>query len=126
MKKRIACLLLTLVMLVSLIPTAAITASADGLAISEAGIKVIKNYMGFKKSAYQVADGVYKIGYGTPSVQGATITEANADKYLREELAKLDAVVNANVTVTLVQKQHDALVWFSYVEGTAGPAMPNL
>ena len=72
MKKRIACLLLTLVMLVSLIPTAAITASADGLAISEAGIKVIKNYMGFKKSAYQVADGVYKIGYGTPSVQGAT------------------------------------------------------
>ena len=119
MKKRITCLLLTLVMLVSLIPTAAITAAADGLAISEAGIKVIKNYMGFKKNAYQVADGVYKIGYGTPSVAGATITEANADKYLREELAKLDGVVNSTITIPLVQKQHDALVWFSYVEGTS-------
>ena len=125
MKKRIVCLLLTLVMLVSLIPTAAITASADGLAISEAGIKVIKNYMGFKKTAYQVADGVYKIGYGTPSVRGATITEANADKYLREELAKLDKTVNATVSATLVQKQHDALVWFSYVEGTSWTGNAN-
>ena len=122
MKKRIACLLLTFVMLLSLIPTAAITASAAGLTVSEAGIKVIKNYMGFKGNAYKVAENDYRIGYGTPSVAGATITEANADKYLREQLASIDAVVNATITKALVQKQHDALVWLTYVEGAGWTA----
>ncbi len=119
MKKRIACLMLALVMLIGLIPTAAVSASADGLSVSEAGIRVIKNYMGFQKNAYETYSnsGVYKIGYGTPSVKGATITEANADKLLREELAKLEGTVNAHFS-NLVQKRVDALIWYSYVEGT--------
>ncbi len=118
MKKRMICLVLSLVMLISLIPAAAITASAAGAtATSAAGIRVIKDYMGFEKNAYQVAEGVYRIGYGTPSVAGATITEANADLALREKLSELEAVVRG-VSTSLVQKRFDALVWYSYVEGT--------
>ena len=85
MKKRIACLLLALVMLVGLIPVTAIRASAASITVSEAGIRVIKEYMGFHKNAYKVAENDYRIGYGTPSVAGATITEANADQLLREK-----------------------------------------
>ena len=126
MKKRITCLLLTLVMLVSLIPAAAITASAASITVSEAGVRVIKEYMGFHRNAYKVSDGVYKIGYGTPSVEGATITEADADKLLRDELQKLAATISSSITVNLVQRRMDALVWFSYVEGTTWTSNPTL
>lgn len=120
MKKRIVCLMLSLVMLIGLIPAAAVTASAAGLSVSEAGIRVIKNYMGFQKNAYETysGSGEYRIGYGTPSVQGATITEANADKLLREKLDELEIVINNNFS-NLTQRRVDALIWYSYVEGTA-------
>ena len=118
MKKRIACLLLALVMLVGLIPVTAIRASAASITVSEAGIRVIKEYMGFHKNAYKVAENDYRIGYGTPSVAGATITEANADQLLREKLDEIIGKINATgkITATLVQKRMDALVWLSYVE----------
>ena len=118
MKKRIACLLLALVMLVGLIPAAAIHANAAPIAISEAGVRVVKDYMGFHKNAYE-ANGSYFIGYGTPSVKDATITEAEADKLLRQKLNDVAASINATglITVGLVQKRMDALIWYSFVEG---------
>ena len=126
MKKRIACLLLTLVMLVSLAPATAITASAASISVSEAGVRVIKEYMGFHKNAYKVSDTEYKIGYGTPSVEGATITEANADQLLREELKEIIGDISPFITVNLVQKRMDALVWLSYVDGTTWTANADL
>ncbi|MGM9603485.1 MAG: glycoside hydrolase family protein [Faecousia sp.] len=128
MKKRIACLLLALVMLAGLIPATAIRASAAGFAVSEAGIRVIKEYVGFHKNAYETYEGSgqYKIGYGTPSVKDASITEANADKLLREELDKISsALYTAFGSVELVQKRVDALVWYSYIEGTGWAAPGN-
>ena len=119
MKKRITCLLLTLVMLLSLIPAAAIPAKAAGLTVSEAGIRLIKNYVGYHKNAYETysGSGVYKIGYGTSSVKGATISEANADKLLREELSNISKQLDtAFGTLELVQKRVDALVWYSHIE----------
>lgn len=128
MKKRIACLLLTLVMLVSLIPAAAITASAASITVSEAGVRVIKEYMGFHRNAYETyqGSGKYVIGYGTPAVAGQTITEANADKLLREELQKCADTISSSITVNLVQRRMDALVWLSYVEGTGWISYPVL
>lgn len=128
MKKRITCLLLTLVMLLSLIPAAAIPAKAAGLTVSEAGIRLIKNYVGYHKNAYETYkdSGVYKIGYGTASVKGATISEANADKLLREELSKISTTLNtAFGGMELVQKRVDALVWYSYIEGTSWATSGN-
>ena len=118
MKKRIACLMLALVMLIGLIPVAAISASAAATGVSEAGVRVIKDFVGFHRVAYDVGGGVYRIGYGTPGVQGQTITEANADKLLREELDKIVKTINT-LGLSLVQKRFDALVWYSYSEGTA-------
>lgn len=127
MKKRITCLLLTLVMLLSLIPAAAIPAKAAGLTVSEAGIRLIKSYVGYHKNAYETysGSGVYKIGYGTASVKGATISEANADKLLREEIKKFeDNVLNVQITATLVQKRIDALAWYAWAENSLNPTIP--
>ena len=120
MKKRFACLMLTLVLLIGLIPTAAISAVATtpSSGISEAGIRVIKESVGFHKDAYDAGSGVYKIGYGTPGTKGQTITEANADILLRKELAGLATTVEAAMaTPGLTQKRLDALVWLAYTEG---------
>ena len=95
MKKRIACLMLALVLVIGLIPAAAVTASAAATGVSEAGVRVIKNFVGFHRNAYEVSAGVYRIGYGTPGVKNQTITEANADKLLRAELDKEQADVDA-------------------------------
>ena len=118
MKKRIACLMLALVLIIGLIPVAAVTASAAATGVSEAGVRVIKDFVGFHRNAYEISAGVYRVGYGTPAVQNQTITEANADKLLRAELDKLVKVINS-LGIELVQKRFDALVWYSYSEGTA-------
>ena len=122
MKKRIACFMLTLLMLVSLIPTAAITVNAaSNLHISEEGIAFIKMVEGFNKNAY--ADGSQiSIGYGTKANSlSDTISQVDADKALREELAVVDAAVNsfaATYGKNFTQAQHDALVSFSFNVGT--------
>ena len=48
MKKRIVCVLLTLIMLVSLVPVTALTASAASLKTSEAAITIMKKLAIFK------------------------------------------------------------------------------
>ena len=117
MKKRIACLLLALVMLVGLVPLSAVRASAAGYGVSSAGVRVIKEYVGFHKNAYAVGNS-YRIGYGTPGVKDATITEANADKLLREELDTIAGRIHTALGgAPLVQHRIDALVWYTKTEG---------
>ena len=148
MKKRIACFLLTLMLLVSLVPTAAISASAASYTVSEAAITVLKKMTSLRTDCYRVADtSEFRIGYGTVCTvgkhkisKGGTITvtdskgeviddaqshkisERQADALLRESLAALDKKVDSFATsssVSLSQAQHDALVVFSYGVGTA-------
>ena len=132
MKKRIVCVLLTLIMLISLVPATAITASAATNAISESAIYVLKQLEGYKKTC----DGSGYIGYGAkcPDCLGKAgvnakiddcerkMFEKEADKLLREELKVLDKAVNSfasNNGVALTQSQHDAMVMFSFQNGTA-------
>lgn len=137
MKKRIVCVLLTLIMLMSLVP---MTASAASNKVSEAAITVLKQMEGFKNTCWKVKDAygdghVYYTGYGTVCTKNhndngqhvnkkneviANTTQAEADKALREALKTLDEKVNAFATansLTLSQNQHDALVVFSYDAG---------
>ena len=116
MKKRIACALLTLIMLVSLVPTAALTASAATNAVSEPMIEVIKEREGFSEKAYW-DNSQWSIGYGTKSEEGATITKEEAEEALLKELAEVDAAVNkfaSSKGLGLSQSKHDALVSFTY------------
>lgn len=124
MKKRLTCLLLAVVMLVGLLPMGFTTASAVAdMKVSEAGVQVIKDFMGFHGNAYEKEkdSGKFFIGYGTPSVKGATITKEKADIALRNELAESEYRTNQMVNWTgkqLVQKQFDALVWYLYAFDT--------
>ena len=139
MKKRIVCVLLTLIMLVSLVPATALTASAASLKTSEAAITIMKKLAIFKDKCYQVpGTNEFRIGYGTicsekhkttykngkvensPDAGKHSITQAQADQALRKLILDLDAKVNSfasSNSLTLSQCQHDALVLFTFDVG---------
>ena len=139
MKKRIVCVLLTLIMLVSLVPATALTASAASLKTSEAAITIMKKLAIFKSKCYQVpGTNEFRIGYGTicsekhkttykngkvensPDAGKHSITQAQADQALRKLILDLDAKVNSFASsngLTLSQCQHDALVLFTFDVG---------
>ena len=134
MKKRFACALLALVLLVSLVP---VTTMAADQKVSEAAITVLKQLTTFKKECYYVAGSEYRVGYGTvcqekhhfdsygvpkANENKHTITEKKADAALRTYLAELDKKVNSFASenkLSLTQSQHDALVVFSHGYGTS-------
>ena len=125
MMKRILCAFLTLIMVLSLVPATALTASAASLSVSENAITVLKQWNGYKSTCG--ADGY--IGYGTACTTKAThglgnheINQLQADKALRTKLAELDKAINtfaSKAGLSLTQSQHDALVLFSFDNGTA-------
>jgi len=120
MKKRIVCVLLTLIMLVGMLP---LSASAAGNAVSERAITVLKQMQNYSKTCNQYGT-EWRNGYGTICTEkGAdhslhSISEKNADKALRAKLTELDAAVNA-AGLSLSQNQHDALVVLTYDIGTS-------
>ena len=146
MKKRIVCVLLTLIMLLSLVPMGASAASHK---TSEAAITVLKQMTTLKTKCEHYSGSEFRTGYGTvctekhvfgtdgnpkalpaeytdkngkPAYKAAhEITEQKADTALRKALEALDKKVCAFETangLSLKQHQHDALVVFSYNAGT--------
>lgn len=88
--------------------------------IGQAGLALIKQYEGCRLAAYRCAAGVWTIGYGhTVGVHsGMTITQAQADAYLQQDIAKFEGYVNnptyVPITEQLNQNQFDALVSFAF------------
>ena len=88
--------------------------------IGQAGLALIKQYEGCRLAAYRCAAGVWPIGYGhTAGVHsGMTITQAQADAYLQQDIAKFEGYVNnpayVPITANLNQNQFDALVSFAF------------
>lgn len=139
MKKRIVCAILSLILLVSLIPAGTLTASAATNKVSESAITVLKQLQGYRNKCS--TKGYW--GYGTKCTEKETpdlkhggvekdgtintakahkISEKDADKALRAELEKIDKAVNGFASangLSLSQNKHDALVLFSYRNGTA-------
>ena len=84
---------------------------------SSKGVSLIKSFEGCRLKAYKCPAGVWTIGYGhTAGVkEGDTITQAQADEYLRNDLAKYEkAVLNYYGIYHFNQNQFDALVSFTY------------
>ena len=83
--------------------------------ISENGIALIKSFEGCHLTAYLCPAGVWTIGYGhTAGVsEGQTITQDQADAYLKSDLEKYEKYVTTTGLV-LNQNQFDALVSFTY------------
>lgn len=88
--------------------------------IGQAGLALIKQYEGCRLAAYRCAAGVWTIGYGhTAGVHsGMTITQAQADAYLQQDIAKFEGYVNnpayVPITEQLNQNQFDALTSFAF------------
>ena len=84
---------------------------------SSKGVSLIKSFEGCRLKAYKCPAGVWTIGYGhTAGVkEGDTITQEQADEYLRNDLAKYEkAVMYYDGIYHFNQNQFDALVSFTY------------
>lgn len=81
-------------------------------------IEAIKRFEGCRLEAYKCPAGVWTIGIGhTAGVEkGDTITEAQAERFLRQDLAHFEAYVDS-LHVTSRQHCFDALVSFAFNVG---------
>jgi lysozyme len=85
--------------------------------ISKAGIELVKRFEGCKLTAYKCPAGVWTIGWGEtgPHVfAGLTVSQAQADEWLKRSLDKANLSLHKLVNVPLKQCQEDALTSFVY------------
>lgn len=86
----------------------------------KAGVDLIKRFEGCRLKAYRCPAGVWTIGYGhTAGVKpGQTITQAEAEKLLLEDLVKYEKKVDKYSVYRWKQNEFDALVSFAYNIGS--------
>lgn len=87
--------------------------------LSNTGLELIKSFEGVRLTAYKAVptEEHWTIGYGHygPDVtKNMKITQAQADAYLKADVARFEKAVSDNVKVPLNQNQFDALVSFTY------------
>lgn len=84
--------------------------------ISQNGIDLIKKHEGCELEAYLCPSNVWTIGYGhiIGVTEGMTITQQQAEDFLREDLERYERYVSNNVPFDMTQDMFDALVSFTY------------
>lgn len=96
------------------------------LQVSQDTLNLIKRFEGFEDKAYVDPGSLGKpitIGYGTTRINGApitlgqTITESEAERYLRTDVNKFAEDVRKLVKVKLTENEFGALVSFAYNVG---------
>ena len=90
--------------------------------IGAKGLALIKSFEGLKLTSYRCPANVWTIGYGStgPHVKpNMTITEAQADKLLQDDLDRFEASV-AKYATNARQNEFDAMVSLAFNIGTAG------
>jgi len=94
--------------------------------LSQHGEKLIKSFEGLRLTAYRDVAGVWTIGYGSTRYHdgryvkpGDKLTsEVQASAIFVNTLGQYENAVNSYVKAPLTQNQFDALVSFTYNEGT--------
>jgi lysozyme len=83
--------------------------------VSVAAVELIKRFEGYRRSAAQLPDGRWTIGYGhTRSArEGVRIDEADASALLLYDLGEVQVVLNELIFTPLTQNQFDALASFA-------------
>lgn len=87
------------------------------------GKNLIKEFEGFRSTAYVCPAGVVTVGYGTTRINGnpvelgTKITTDEAEQFLEQDLKGFESAVNQNVIVEITENQFDALVSFVYNVG---------
>lgn len=90
--------------------------------INQATVDLVKEFEGLRLTAYRDAVGVWTIGYGTTAAAGVgivprsglTITESQADEYLRIALDKFAAQIAPHIKVPVTDNQFGAMVSLAY------------
>lgn len=99
--------------------------------INAAGLALIEEFEGCSLTSYQDDSGVWTIGYGHTLGVGPnqTITQAEADAFLAQDVKQAEAVVSDVVEIALTPNEFSALVSFEYNTGglpySAGLALIN-
>jgi lysozyme len=85
-------------------------------AVSPAAIEMIKRFEGLRRTAAQLDDGRWTVGYGhTRSArEGAEVSEADAEALLGYDLVDVQAAVNDWTFTPLTQNEFDALASFVF------------
>ena len=86
---------------------------------SDEGLDLIKHFEGCELTSYVCPSGIYTIGYGHTGdvLPGQTITQAEADALLKEDVKKFEQGVDKYTNAPLNQSQFDALVSFTFNVG---------
>lgn len=87
--------------------------------LSQRGIDLIKQFEGYSSKAYPdpaTGGAPWTIGYGTTKgvKPGMIITAEQAEKMLRDDVAKFESGVSSLVTTPTTQGQFDAMVSLAY------------
>lgn len=87
--------------------------------INKEGLSIIKQCEGCRLKAYLCPSLIPTIGYGyTTGVKlSDTITQADADRYLLQDLKRFEQAVSALVKVPINENQFSALVSFTFNVG---------
>jgi lysozyme len=93
-----------------------------GQCINAVGLKLLTSFEGCELKAYDDSVGVMTIGYGHTAgvVPGMSITQAEAEEFLQQDLKEFESYVEDLVTVPLSGDQFSALVCFCYNTGPDG------
>ncbi len=98
------------------------------MVISERGLNLIKSFEGCRLTAYKCPAGVWTIGWGHTGdvVAGQTITQEQADRMLRVDMAAYEAkVMKYNDAYKWNQNEFDALTSFAYNVGSIDQLTAN-
>lgn len=87
--------------------------------LSQRGIDLIKQFEGYSSMAYPdpaTGGAPWTIGYGTTKgvKPGMVITAQQAEKMLRDDVAKFESGVSSLITAPTTQGQFDAMVSLAY------------
>jgi len=86
------------------------------------GFKLLTTFEGCRLDAYDDGVGVWTIGYGhTKGIhEGMTITQAQAEQFLQEDLEIFESYVEDGIQVDVNEDQFSALVCFCFNVGPEG------
>ena len=99
-----------------------------GLRTSQNGINLIKQFEGCHLKSYKCPAGIWTIGYGhTAGVyDGVTISQVQAESFLKDDLFKYEEKVNKYYTKYIwTQNEFDALVSFAFNIGSIDQLTAN-
>ncbi|MGC1307903.1 MAG: lysozyme [Phormidesmis sp.] len=83
------------------------------------GLLLIKSFEGLRLKAYRDAVGIWTIGYGTTRgvKPGMQISEAQAEQFLQQDLARFEQAISDVINVPVNDNQFSALSSFTYNVG---------